>query len=337
MKLGITEWSVHRNCGRQQFGRPFNNPKPWTVTDFVEFAAASKLDGIQLESIPEEQPGIDALRSKIESLSLYVEVEAGVARPAAFERLSRNMRAAKSLGAKIVRIFPAINRCNKELSLAQLIAATLENLKKVGGLAEQLDLLVGIENHGNMVYEKVDNQDISAIELMEMLDRLNHPRVGVCIDTGNCLFHVEDPIETAKLLAPRVFTVHLKDYKIKRLYKGCEVAGCVLGTGCIDLPAILKILKEKSPQKNDLRLNIECPLEHIPVPFLDDSFWDSYPPKDAMRIPSFLKFLSQRGCPAEAVLKTPSELGRSVDDVLEIERRQNIESIAPMRSLLASL
>ena len=141
MKLGITEWSLHRNFGRQNFGRPFENPTPLTVMDFIDLAAAWKLDGIQLESIPQEQPAIDALRSKIESLGLYVEVEAGIAKPERFERLSRNMRAAKALGAKIIRIFPAINRCSRQPSLAQQIDATLENLRKVGGLAEQLDLL----------------------------------------------------------------------------------------------------------------------------------------------------------------------------------------------------
>jgi inosose dehydratase len=79
-----------------------------------------------------------------------------------------------------------------------------------------------------------------------LLDAVNHPAVGVNYDTGNIYYYNDDldPAEDVKLVADRVFHVHLKDTVGG---KG-EWQFCALGQGRVNFPGIVDVL-----QKADFR------------------------------------------------------------------------------------
>jgi sugar phosphate isomerase/epimerase len=326
MKIGVSEWGLHQN-----FGRLVNNPKPLTVMDYLDMAAGWKLDGVQIESIPADEPGLLALRDKAQKLGLYIQVEAGGFDP---ERIGKKLQACHVLGAKVLRTFPALKRYKKDPPLSAQLLSAEENLKRIADQAAKLGVLVGVENHQSLYLR---HQDISGPELGELLDRVNSPFIGVCLDTGNDLGYCDDPVATARVLAPRTVTVHLKDYRIKRTFRGAEFAGCPMGQGAVDLPAIVRILKEQSPLKDELCLNIEAAVERVEVPFLEPEFWEGYPAEHAAVVPDFLRLIRTRGEHAEADLRIPAETGAALDEILAHEKSFTTQSIEYTRKLLARL
>jgi len=59
------------------------------------------------------------------------------------------------------------------------------------------------------------------------------------LDTGNAVYLGEDPVETAKKLAPYTVYTHIKDMK----HSGPMLLSVPLGQGEVDIPAIVTALK----------------------------------------------------------------------------------------------
>ena len=80
------------------------------------------------------------------------------------------------------------------------------------------------------------------------------PYVGVCGDVGNVLFVDESSVDFFRKYADKIVHVHIKDYIPTQKSdtspdwsispKGAVYAECAIGTGCIDLRACLRILKD---------------------------------------------------------------------------------------------
>jgi 3-oxoisoapionate decarboxylase len=218
MKIGISEWSLH-----QHFGRMVRNPRPWKVADLVDLAGQWQLDAVQLESIPDDPAQLAAIRRRAEALGLTIEVEACTIHP---DKLRAKLEAAKALGSEVVRTFPDLNRYRKDVPLKAQMDEAVDRLRAVAVLARELGVYVGVENHQALVLDRVEYQDISGPELADVLDRVDSPFVGVCLDLGNPFGFFDDPLDTARRLAPRTVTVHFKDYRIQRTFRGAEFAGC---------------------------------------------------------------------------------------------------------------
>lgn len=99
---------------------------------------------------------------------------------------------------------------------------------------KETDIKLAIHNHGpgdevyptpEVVYTKIKSLD---------------PRIGLCIDIGHVMRLGLNPVENITKYADRLYDLHLKDVdKIAAEGKSVE-----LGTGLIDIPAIMKTLKE---------------------------------------------------------------------------------------------
>ena len=76
-------------------------------------------------------------------------------------------------------------------------------------------LPVGIENH----------KDWLGPELAGWLKRLDSPYVGACLDFGNNVALLEDPMEIVEALAPLVVTTHLKDMAVTIDEDGLRAVG----------------------------------------------------------------------------------------------------------------
>src|SRR5260370_42320161 len=68
-------------------------------------------------------------------------------------------------------------------------------------IVEKYKMPLGIENHKDWL---VDQQ-------VALLKQYSSEYLGVCLDTGNNMSLLEDPMETVEKLAPYTFNVHLKD------------------------------------------------------------------------------------------------------------------------------
>lgn len=92
--------------------------------------------------------------------------------------------------------------CSPDTSLDYFI----ESLKTICEEAARYDVRIGIEYEPGLLVER-------ATEVMEVVDRVGSPLLGVNFDIGHSFLHHEDPRSTVQLLAGRIWNVHVEDMK----------------------------------------------------------------------------------------------------------------------------
>jgi sugar phosphate isomerase/epimerase len=171
--------------------------------------------------------------------------------------LAEAITTAKLLGADIVKVSMdlirprpvAASRFHSDV-MAQ-IKTVASRLKQMAPVAEIAGVKIAVENHCDTFSE----------EILWLLDQVDSPVVGACIDTVNALMVMEDPMQAIANLAPRAFTNHFKDDRIEFQRHGFKLTGTAVGDGDIDIKRAYEIIKTESPMN---RINIETEME-IPL------------------------------------------------------------------------
>ena len=101
-------------------------------------------------------------------------------------------------------------------------------------LADETGVRMAIHIHGGRHW-------LGNAKALRMVFGMTSERVGLCLDTAWALDAGEDPVEMAREFAPRLFSVHLKDFVFDRAGKPEDV---VVGTGNLDLPSFFTALDE---------------------------------------------------------------------------------------------
>jgi sugar phosphate isomerase/epimerase len=219
-------------------------------------------------------------RRRAESLRLYLEV--GIPSPNPIRRgraegrpvpdeehardLARHLEAVAALGCRHARAFVGDrhDRFRLDVSWTDQQAATLRVLKRLVPVLRDLGLRVAIENHA----------DLTAVELLAMIDALGHDVAGVTLDTGNLTMRLDDPIPTVERLAPLVLGTHLKDSVLAFTPRGLCWQVRPIGSGIIPIADILGLLNSANPALN---LSIELHPRTYDLPIFDRS-WLAYFP-----------------------------------------------------------
>ena len=161
--------------------------------------------------------------------------------------IEQRCRLTARFGGKAVRTF----FCDQTTSVTEREKAMVDArgpMREAGDIAERYGVNIAIENHG----------DYTGSELAAFLDRVDHPRVGACLDTGNSLFRQKDPIQCARVLAPYAFSMHLKDWTMAFGPDGrSRWTEKVLGEGEVPLTQVLAIVAAAQP---DLNVVLETPV-----------------------------------------------------------------------------
>ena len=123
---------------------------------------------------------------------------------------------------------------------------------------------LGIENHKDW---RVEQQ-------VELLEHYSSEFLGVCLDTGNNLSILDDPMETIEKLAPWTFNVHFKDMAMEEHPDGFLLSEVPLGEGVIDLRRAVEVILRARPHvRFSLEMIVRDPLV---VPCLTDEYWASF-------------------------------------------------------------
>jgi sugar phosphate isomerase/epimerase len=216
-----------------------------TWEEFMERAASLGVDGVMILEFTEAEKRsherVKALRSKADELNLFIETGTDGTDP---EQVANDLYFSQEIGSEVMRITIESNRHSKAVSLGEQLKAAAMRLRRVVPLAKSLGIRLAIENH----------QDLTAPELVSVLERVDVEHVGICLDTGNSLALLEDPILTAEILAPYTFTTHFKDCAFTSSPYGTKISHTGLGRGLLPLVRIFEIIKK---QAHDPNVNIE--------------------------------------------------------------------------------
>ncbi len=149
-------------------------------------------------------------------------------------------------------------------ALRRFADAAFESLALAKEVLATFGMKLAIENH----------MDLRAGELIDVVKRVESEHIGVCLDTGNSIALLEDPMEVVEALAPWALTTHIKDMAVREYERGFLLAEVPLGTGFLELTRMLQVLRATRPV---IRLNLEMmtrdPLE---VPCLTEKYWATF-------------------------------------------------------------
>ena len=88
---------------------------------------------------------------------------------------------------------------------------------------------------------------IPSLVLVDIVRPYSSSLVGFCVDTANSLRNFEPSEKVLRLLGPRAFCYHIKDYKVAGDNVGFSVGGAPLGTGDLALDEFLDAVFALNP------------------------------------------------------------------------------------------
>jgi sugar phosphate isomerase/epimerase len=265
MLLGLHTYSFYIH-GIGQAWADFKLPWPRQMSTFELFDKAVRLglDGLHLDDgVLETLDGsyLKDVKAAAKEHGLYLEynfsMDMGGMGIGIQHDLDEAIATAENLGADIVKVSMDLkrprpvsgSRFHPEV-MAQM-KSFASQLKASAAKADAAGIRIAVENHCDSFSE----------EILWLLDRVNSPVVGACIDTVNALMVMEDPMQAIENLAPRAFTNHFRDDRIEFQRYGFKLTGAAVGEGDIDMKRAYEIIKTTSAMR---RINIETEME-IPM------------------------------------------------------------------------
>lgn len=228
-------------------------------------------------------------------------------------RFEKELRTAREAGATIFRSAAGGRRYELFTSVEEFLhfkEAALKSMRLAESVARRLRVKIGIENH----------KDFQAAELAEMLSRISSPHLGACVDTGNSIALLEDPMEVVEALAPYAVTTHIKDMAVQETPTGFLLSEVPLGQGILNLPRMFALFEKHNPQIDyHLEMITRDPLD---IPCLKPAYWATFPAKPGTDLARTLALVREH--PAA---RLPRTSGRGTEDTLAFEEENIIQCL----------
>lgn len=233
---------------------------------FLEYCHARGAGGVQVAIGARTEAYARDMRRQLESKRMYLEGSIRLPQDRAdVERFASEVRSAKECGATVLRTAMLTGRRYEAFQSAEdfrrFTERSWQSLVLAKPVIERHGMRLAIENH----------KDWRTEELIGILRRAGSPQVGVCLDTGNSIALLEDPMGVVEAFAPWALSTHIKDMGVEEYTEGFLLAEVPLGTGFLDLPKIIEILRRARPE---IRFNLEMiTRDPLKVPCLTKRYW----------------------------------------------------------------
>jgi sugar phosphate isomerase/epimerase len=161
--------------------------------------------------------------------------------------------------------------------------ATIKVFRAARSEALDRGVKMALENH---------NGDLEAREVRTIIEESGKDAAGSCLDTGNPLWLLEDPLYTLETLAPYVTTTHYRDSALFEHPRGAAFQWVALGDGSIDFKAFVARHRQLCPNA-PVQLEIITGRPPAVLPYLEADFWKAFPNKRASEFARFLKLVKE--------------------------------------------
>ncbi|MEQ8676605.1 MAG: sugar phosphate isomerase/epimerase family protein [Aggregatilineales bacterium] len=203
--------------------------QPMTLTDFIERAAQLGVSRVQIaDNLPLhtlDENALSALINLTEQHGIAVEVGTRGIAPA---HLRRYLEIARRFDSPILRV--VVDTADYHPDSPEII----ETLRAMMPEFETAQVTLAIENHDRF----------KARTLADLIQQIDSPKVGICLDTVNSFGALEGPDVVIETLGQFVVNLHVKDFSIGRLphNMGFSLTGTPAGDGMLDVPDVLRRL-----------------------------------------------------------------------------------------------
>jgi 3-oxoisoapionate decarboxylase len=273
-------------------------------TDLVDYAAKLRLDTLFITDLP----ALGSLEpAKAAELKTYA-TDKGLALllgswsicptsksfkkdwGTAEEHLALGIRLAKACGSPVFRVVLGSRDDRKTPGgIEARIADTVKVLQSQRSLAVDSGVKIAVENHAG---------DMTAVELVSLVESAGRDFVGVNLDSGNAAWTLEDPMDSLEKLGPFTLATSLRDTAIWETEKGCKIQWTAYPEGgCVDPKKYFERYAQLCP---GVAVNVETIGGFAPeFPYLTAEFWTAFPKKSAAEFAAFLA-LAKKGRPVAA-------------------------------------
>ncbi len=241
---------------------------------FLDYCHSLGAAGIQCVLSSLEPDYIQKLRARAEQTGMYVEVMAELPKTDDTSAFERTVEAATGAGALAVRAACLSGRRYEAFTSAagwqSFALASHTAIARAVPIAEKHRMPLAIENHKDWTLE----------DLEPLLRQKSSEFLGVCLDTGNNVALLDDPMAVVDALAPYALSTHFKDVGVEPYVEGFLIAEVPLGEGMLDLPRMQAALAKVRPAT---RLSLEMITRNpLKVPCLTDAYWATFPRRNGL-------------------------------------------------------
>ncbi|UQZ88812.1 sugar phosphate isomerase/epimerase [Deltaproteobacteria bacterium Smac51] len=253
LQLGMHSYTLHFfGLGESWgFGKDFFFEQTMDIFELMENAEKWELDGLQVTKVDlasTEPQHLAAVKKAAEKHGLFLEFNASFDAGSDSRvncTIPEALQIGKDIGADLVKFSLDIKRPRKlygssmDPAIMVQLAEKYELFVQAIPMIEELDLDISIENH----------TDTFADEILWIVDKLNHSRIGVCVDTANPLQVMENPSYAMEKMLPRANCIHFSDDTIVVDPLGVHNIGSAHGRGSYDCAKMVREIREKSSLK----------------------------------------------------------------------------------------
>ena len=271
-----------------------SRPQARDAFEFLEKCGALGAGGIQTQL----NGDLAKLRSRAEQLGMWIEGMVSVPRNGDTAAFERSLIDSKAAGAIVVRAAMLSGRRYETFATLgewkKWVDQSHEALRLVLPILERQKVTLAIENHKDWTLE----------EMQRLLKTYSSEYLGVCLDFGNNIALLDDPMETLETLAPYARSTHVKDMGVKPYADGFLLSEVPLGMGLLDLPRMVSTLQKANPR---LRLSLEMiTRDPLKVPCLTPQYWTVFPERNGAYLARTLRLVQQHS--GVSLLPTVSDL-----------------------------
>jgi sugar phosphate isomerase/epimerase len=245
MKIGIDSYCYHRFFG-EVYPQQSQPRRTMTLEDFLLRAQSLGVDGVSLESCFIARCGREELTKLKETLDEYGldrvwawghpnGLEGGGSEHAYAEMIA-NIEHAKNIGASVMRVVGSSLMYRNQPHQPQ-IERLAAMFRKAVRVAETHGVRLAVENH----------IDFTADEMLQLIEAVNSPHLGINFDTGNFVRLLDDPIKGMEKLAGYVYATHIKDLKVQKGVAADEwyfFSSTPVGDGIVDNLKLVRLLAD---------------------------------------------------------------------------------------------
>ena len=250
MKVGIDSYCYHRYFG-EVYPEQKEPPRRWTLEDFLDRAKQLEVNGVSLEScfIPQrEDPGyLSSIKERLDDYGFdrvyawgHPDGLEGGKNESEYGEMVKSFEHAKQVGAKVMRVVGSRLMFRFEDHQEQIRRLT-KRFKEAAKVASDYGIKMAVENH----------IDFTSDEILQLLEAVDSPYLGLNFDTGNFLRLLDDPIKGMEKLATHTLATHIKDLKINKNAAADDwyfFSTTPVGDGVVDNLKLAQLLKDADYQ-----------------------------------------------------------------------------------------
>lgn len=224
------------------------------------------------------------LRARAEELGMWMEgmVSARTSTPEQFEDAIKDAKAAGCtvardgmLSGRRYETFHSLEEWNEWRE------ETFAVLERIVPVLEKHKFTLAIENH----------KDWTIDEYVNLFETYSSEYLGACLDFGNNISLLDDPMTVVERAAPYVRATHIKDMAVMPCQDGFEMAEVPLGSGILDVRRMLSVVQNANPHVHfALEMITRDPLK---VPCLTDDYWITFPDRNGVYLARTMRYVNE--------------------------------------------